>query len=56
MYDAIVELLEKLRSKIRRKFVKLDAITLENIYNLLANFQMVYDKIFDEVRKSLISS
>lgn len=33
-----------------------DAITLENIYTLLANFDKVYDKISDEEKKSLISS
>ena len=33
-----------------------DAITLENIYTLLANFDRIYDKISDEEKKSLISS
>lgn len=57
LYDVIVELEEKIEDvKLRRKAVEQDAITLENIYTLLANFEKVYDKISDEERKSLISS
>ena len=57
LYDVIVELEEKFEDvRLRRKAVEQDAITLENIYTLLANFQKVYDKISDEERKSLISS
>ena len=57
LYDVIVELEEKIEDiKLRRKAVEQDAITLENIYTLLANFEKVYDKINDEERKSLISS
>ena len=33
-----------------------DAITLENIYTLLANFDIIFDKFSDEEKKSLISS
>ncbi len=57
LYDTIVELEEKIEDvKLRRKAVEQDAITLENIYTLLANFDKVYDKISDEEKKSLISS
>ena len=57
LYDVIVELEEKIEDvKLRRKAVEQDAITLENIYTLLANFEKVYDKISDEEKKSLISS
>lgn len=39
LYDIIVELEEKIEDvKLRRKAVEQDAITLENIYTLLANF------------------
>lgn len=56
-YNVIVELEEKIEDiKLRRKAVEQDAITLENIYTLLANFEKVYDKISDEEKKSLISS
>jgi len=49
LYDIIVELEEKIEDvKLRRKAVEQDAITLENIYTLLANFDKVYDKISDE--------
>ena len=51
------ELEEKIDDvKLRRKAVEQDAITLENIYTLLANFDRIYDKISDEEKKSLISS
>ena len=57
LYDIIVELEEKIEDvKLRRKAVEQDAITPENIYTLLANFNNVYDKISDEEKKSLISS
>lgn len=57
LYDIIVELEEKIEDvKLRCKAVEQDAITLENIYTLLANFEKVYDKISDEEKKSLISS
>lgn len=57
LYDIIVELEEKIEDvKLRRKAVEQDALTLENIYTLLANFDKVYDKISDEENKSLISS
>lgn len=57
LYDIIVELEEKIEDVLlRRKAVEQDAITLENIYTLLANFDKVYDKISDEEKKALISS
>lgn len=57
LYDTIVELDEKIEDiKLRRKAVEQDAITLENIYTLLENFDKVYDKISEEEKKSLISS
>ena len=57
LYDIIVELEEKIEDVLlRRKAVEQNAITLENIYTLLANFDKVYDKISDEEKKSLISS
>ena len=57
LYDIIVELEEKIDDvKLRRKAVEQDAITLENIYTLLANFDRIYDKTSDEEKKSLISS
>jgi len=57
LYDIIVELEVKIEDVLlRRKAVEQDAITLENIYTLLANFDRIYDKISDEEKKSLISS
>jgi len=57
LYDIIVELEEKIEDVLlRRKAVEQDAITLENIYTLLANFDIVFDRITDDEKKSLISS
>ena len=57
LYDIIVELEDKLvDAKLRRKAVERDAITLENIYMLMTNFQKIYDKINDDERKALVSS
>lgn len=57
LYDIIVELEEKIEDALlRRKAVEQDAITLENIYTLLANFDIIFDKITDDEKKSLISS
>ena len=57
LYDIIVELEEKIRDVLlRQKAVEQDSITLENIYTLLANFDIVFDKITDDEKKSLISS
>ena len=57
LYDIIVELEEKIEDVLlRRKAVEQDAITLENIYTLLANFDIVFDKITDDEKKSIISS
>ncbi|MBP1863591.1 peptidoglycan hydrolase CwlO-like protein [Clostridium tetanomorphum] len=51
LYDIIVELEEKIKDvKLRRKAVEQDAITLENIYTLLANFDKVFDKITMKIK------
>ena len=57
LYDIIVELEDKIEdAKLRRKSVERDAITLDNVYKLMINFEKVYDKINDEERKALVSS
>ena len=57
LYDIISELEIKIEDVLlRRKAVEQDAITLENIYTLLANFDLIYDRITDDEKKSLISS
>ena len=57
LYDIIVELEEKIEdAKLRRQSVERDAITLDNVYKLMINFERVYDRINDEERKSLVSS
>ncbi len=44
------------RAKVSLKAVEEDALSLENIYTLLANFDTLFDKSTDEEKKSLISS
>ena len=57
LYDVIVDLEEKIEdANLRRRAIKQDAITLDNIYQLIANFDLIYDKISDDEKKSLISS
>ncbi|MHC1747325.1 MAG: hypothetical protein AB9856_02920 [Cellulosilyticaceae bacterium] len=52
VYDIIVELEEKIEDvKLRRKAVEQDAITLENIYTLLANFEKVYVRFIVRILK-----
>ncbi|NWK11959.1 recombinase family protein [Clostridium cadaveris] len=59
--DSLYDVMEEIELKIadvnlRRKAVEQDSLTLDNIYMLLANFDILYDKINDEEKKSLISS
>lgn len=57
LYDIIVELEEKIKEeKLKRHSVEMNAITLDNVYKLMINFEKVYDKISDEERKALVSS
>ncbi|WHH61795.1 hypothetical protein [Petroclostridium sp. X23] len=57
MYDIIVELEEKIEdAELKRHSVEMNAITLDNVYKMMINFEKVYDKISDEERKALISS
>ena len=44
LYDVIVELEEKIEdAKLRRDAIKQQAITLENIYKIMVNFDCVYN-------------
>ena len=57
LYDIIAELEIKIEDVLlRRRAVEQDAITIENIYTLLANFDLIYDRISDDEKKSLITS
>ena len=57
LYDVIVDIEEKIAdANLRRRAIQQDAITLDNIYQLIANFDLIYDKISDDEKKSLISS
>jgi len=57
LYDIIVEVEERIKDeKLKRHSVEMNAITLDNVYKLMINFEKVYDKISDEERKALVSS
>ena len=57
LYNIVAELEIKIEDVLlRRRAVEQDAITLENIYTILANFDLIYDKINDDDKKSLITS
>ena len=56
LYDIIVEIEDKLAdAKVRKKFVETEAVTLENIYQILQHFSELYDIINNEEKKELIS-
>ncbi|MDE6586412.1 MAG: hypothetical protein K2K80_07020 [Clostridia bacterium] len=42
-------------AKLRKKSVETEAVTLENIYQILQHFSELYDIISDEEKKELIS-
>ena len=56
LYDTIVELEERIEdAKLRRSSIEMEAITLENVYRIMANFSKLYAIISDEEKKSLVS-
>lgn len=56
LYDTIVELEERIEdARLRKSAVEMEAITLDNIYRIMQNFDKLYDIISDEERKSLIT-
>ena len=56
LYDTIAELEECIKdANLRREAVEIQAITLDNIYKIMMNFNRFYDILNDEERKNLIS-
>ena len=57
LYDVIVELEEKIEdAKLRRDAIKQQAITLENIYKIMVNFDCVYNIINDEEKRNVVTA
>lgn len=57
LYDMMCELEDKIDdAQLRRKSVEMQAITLDNVYKILKNFNKVYDKLTDEEKRTVISS
>ena len=57
LYDVIVELEEKIEdTRFRRDAIKQQAITLENIYKIMVNFDCVYNIINDEEKRNVVTA
>lgn len=57
LYDTMCELEEKIDdAQLRRKSVEMQAITLDNVYKILKNFNKVFDKLTDDEKRTVISS
>ena len=57
LYDVIVELEEKIEdARLRRDAIKQQAITLENIYKIMVNFDCVYNIINDEEKRNVVTA
>ena len=57
LYDVIVELEEKIEdARLRRDAIKQRAITLENIYKIMVNFDCVYNIINDEEKRNVVTA
>ena len=57
LYDVIVELEEKIEdTRLRRDAIKQQAITLENIYKIMVNFDCVYNIINDEEKRNVVTA
>ena len=57
LYDVIVELEEKIEdARLRRDANKQQAITLENIYKIMVNFDCVYNIINDEEKRNVVTA
>ena len=56
LYETIVELEESIEDvKLRRNAIERETITFENVYNILNNFNKLFDIISDSEKKTLIS-
>lgn len=57
LYDTIYELEERIKdTKLKRRSVEAQSITLNSIYKTLEDFNKVFDKITDEEKRNIVSS
>lgn len=57
LYDTIYELEEKIEDlNLRKKSIEMQAITIDNVYKILRNFNKVFDKLTDDEKRTVISS
>ena len=55
LYDTIYELEDKIEEAYaKRKSIEMSAITIDNVYKVLLNFDKVYDRLNDEEKKTMI--
>ncbi len=55
LYNTIYELEDKIKeSRAKRKSIEMSAITIDNIYKILLNFDKVYDRLNDDEKKTMI--
>jgi DNA invertase Pin-like site-specific DNA recombinase len=55
LYDTIYELEDKIEEAYaKRKSIEMSAITIDNVYKVLLNFDRVYDRLNDEEKKTMI--
>ena len=55
LYDTIYELEDKIEeSRAKRKSIEMSAITIDNVYKVLLNFDRVYDRLNDEEKRTMI--
>ena len=55
LYDTIYELEDKIEEAcVKRKSIEMSAITIDNVYKVLLNFDKVYDRLNDEEKKTMI--
>lgn len=55
LYDTIYELEDKIEdARAKRKSIEMSAITIDNVYKVLLNFDKVYDRLNDEEKRTMI--
>ena len=55
LYDTIYELEDRIEeSRAKRKSIEMNAITIDNVYKVLLNFDKVYDRLNDEEKRTMI--
>lgn len=57
LYETIYEIEEKLEDvQLKKRGIEMQAITIDNVYKILKNFNAIYDKLTDEEKRTVIDS